>query len=177
MKKNVYLVSHTHWDREWYFTIEDSNNLLYENMNYLINLYTKENLNIPFIFDGKISVVKDFLQIFPEKEKKLKKLIKEKKIIVGPWYTQADSLLINKESLIRNLLIGIIESNKYGNYMKIGYLPDIFGQNSYLPSIFSGFGIKYSILQRGIYTDDLKKNLNFIWKSPDKKYVKTKCKS
>lgn len=173
MKKNVYLVSHTHWDREWYFTIEDSNNLLYENMNYLINLYTKENLNIPFIFDGQISVVKDFLKIFPEKEKKLKKLIKEKKIIVGPWYTQADSLLINKESLIRNLLIGIIESNKYGNYMKIGYLPDIFGQNSYLPSIFNGFGIKYSILQRGIYTDDLKKNLNFIWKSPDKKYVKT----
>ena len=78
MKKNVYLVSHTHWDREWYFTIEDSNNLLYENMNYLINLYTKENLNIPFIFDGQISVVKDFLKIFPEKEKKLKKLIKEK---------------------------------------------------------------------------------------------------
>ena len=54
MKKNVYLVSHTHWDREWYFTIEDSNNLLYENMNYLINLYTKENLNIPFIFEGQI---------------------------------------------------------------------------------------------------------------------------
>jgi alpha-mannosidase len=56
--------------------------------------------------------------------------------------------------------------------MKVGYLPDIFGQNAYLPSIFSGFGIDSSILQRGIYTDQLAGDLNFIWKSPDGKTIK-----
>ncbi|MDZ5001308.1 alpha-mannosidase, partial [Clostridium perfringens] len=91
---------------------------------------------------------------------------------VGPWYTQTDSLLVNKESIIRNLLYGTRLGNKLGHSMKVGYLPDIFGQNQYLPSIFKGFDIENSVLQRGVYTDELKGNLNFKWTSPDGETVK-----
>ncbi len=41
MKKNkiVHVVAHSHWDHEWYFTMEDSNILLIENLDYLLNVF------------------------------------------------------------------------------------------------------------------------------------------
>ncbi|MFY4773713.1 hypothetical protein [Metabacillus sp. RGM 3146] len=66
---------------------------------------------------------------------------------------------------MRNLLYGTRIAVKMGHSMKVGYLPDIFGQKTYLPSIFKGFEIDFSILQCGIYTDQLKEDLNFTWKS------------
>jgi alpha-mannosidase len=170
--KRIFVVPHSHWDREWYFTIEDSNVLLIENLDYLIDVLERDKQFHAYVFDAQVSVVEEYLNIRPEQRERLEKLITEKRIFIGPWYTQSDSLLVNKESLIRNLLYGTRIANKMGHSMKIGYLPDIFGQNAYLPSIFRGFDIEYSILQRGIYTDQLKNNLNFVWKSPDGKTVK-----
>ncbi|SET16782.1 glycoside hydrolase family 38 C-terminal domain-containing protein [Anaerobranca gottschalkii] len=171
--KKVFVVPHSHWDREWYFTIEDSNVLLCENLEYLINVLEKNEDFKSYVFDGQISIIEEFLNIYPEKVEKITNLIKNKRLLVGPWYTQTDTLLVNKESIIRNLLYGTKIGQEMGYYMKIGYLPDVFGQNSYLPSIFEGFGIEYAVVQRGIYEDQLKGDLNFIWQSPDGKRIKT----
>ncbi|WP_166000749.1 glycoside hydrolase family 38 C-terminal domain-containing protein [Bacillus sp. Cs-700] len=171
-QKKVYVIPHSHWDREWYFTIEDSNLLLVENMDRLMDVMEKDPNYTGYVFDAQSSILEEYLKIRPEEKKRLASLIHDKRIFVGPWYTQADSLLVNKESLIRNLLYGTRIAEKMGHSMNVGYLPDIFGQNTYLPSIFNEFGIDYSILQRGIYTDQLKGDLNFTWKSPDGKSVK-----
>ncbi|PPA70317.1 glycoside hydrolase family 38 C-terminal domain-containing protein [Jeotgalibacillus proteolyticus] len=170
--KKVYVVPHSHWDREWYFTIEDSNLLLVENMDRLLDVMEKDPDYTGYVFDAQSSILDEYLKIRPEEKQRLSALIKAKRIFVGPWYTQADSLLVNRESLIRNLLYGTRIAEKMGHSMNIGYLPDIFGQNTYLPSIFKGFDIDYSVLQRGIYTDQLKEDLNFIWQSPDGQSVK-----
>lgn len=172
MKKEVYVVPHSHWDREWYFTIEDSNVLLSQNMPYLMDTLEEDKSFNSYTFDAQASVIEEFLKIYPNEKERLKKLIKDKRLFIGPWYTQTDTLLVNKESIIRNLLYGTRISKELGHSLEIGYLPDIFGQNAYLPSIFNGFSIKDSILQRGIYTDDLKENLNFNWVSPDGKSVR-----
>ncbi|WP_121640301.1 glycoside hydrolase family 38 C-terminal domain-containing protein [Virgibacillus sp. Bac330] len=172
MKKRVYVVPHSHWDREWYFTIEDSNVLLVENMDYLIDVLENDTAYTAYVFDAQVSIVEEYLSLRPEQEERLKKLVADKRLFIGPWYTQTDSLLVHKESIIRNLLYGTKISQKYGHSMNCGYLPDIFGQNQYFPSIFTGFGIDNSILQRGVYTDQLKGDLNFTWISPDKKKVK-----
>ncbi|MYL64347.1 alpha-mannosidase [Bacillus hwajinpoensis] len=171
-QKKVYVVPHSHWDREWYFTIEDSNLLLVENMDRLMDVMEKDPNYTGYVFDAQSSIIDEYLKIRPEEKERLASLIQDKRIFVGPWYTQADSLLVNKESLIRNLLYGTRIAEKMGHSMNVGYLPDIFGQNTYLPSIFNEFGIDYSILQRGLYTDQLKGDLNFTWKSPDGKSVK-----
>ncbi|MCC0686641.1 alpha-mannosidase [Clostridioides sp. ES-S-0056-01] len=170
-RKKVYVVPHSHWDREWYFTIEDSNILLSENMPYLMDVLEKDMDYTSYTFDAQLSVVEELVKIYPEEKERLKKLVSDKRIFIGPWYTQTDSILVNKESIIRNLLYGTRLGNKYGHSMKVGYLPDIFGQNAYLPSIFNGFDMEYSILQRGIYIDDLRGNLNFKWVSPDNESV------
>lgn len=172
MKKKVYVVPHSHWDREWYFTLEDSNILLGENLNFLIEYLENNNEFKSYTFDAQASILEEFVSNFPEEKERLKTLIANKRIFVGPWYTQTDSLLVNKESVIRNLLYGIKISESYGHSMNIGYLPDIFGQNAYLPSIFKNFGIDYSIFQRGIYTDELRENLNINWESPDGEIIK-----
>ncbi|QWC25065.1 alpha-mannosidase [Bacillus haikouensis] len=167
MKKRVYVVPHSHWDREWYFTIEDSNVLLAENLDHLLDVLEKDKDYTGYVFDAQASVVEEYLKVRPENRGRLKQLVEAKRIFIGPWYTQTDSLLVNKESIIRNLLYGTKISGSFGHSMNSGYLPDIFGQNQYLPSIFKGFGIDNSVLQRGIYTDQLKGDLNFTWKSPD----------
>ena len=166
-KKKVYIVPHSHWDREWYFSIEDSNVLLSENIPYLMSTLEQYKNFCSYTFDAQLSIVEEYLKLYPEDKERLEKLIEDKRIFVGPWYTQTDSLLVNKESIVRNLLYGTRLGNKYGHSMEIGYLPDIFGQNQYLPSIFKGFEIENSVLQRGIYTNELNENLNFIWSSPD----------
>lgn len=171
-QKRVYVVPHSHWDREWYFTLEDSNVLLVENLDYLLNVLEKDEQFHAYVFDAQVSVVEEYLKIRPDQYDRLQELIKAKRIFIGPWYTQTDTLLVNKESIIRNLLYGTRLAKEMGHSMQIGYLPDVFGQNAYLPSIFQGYGIESSILQRGIYTDQLKNDLNFIWKSPDGQSVK-----
>ncbi|KGL38150.1 hypothetical protein BMT55_09740 [Listeria newyorkensis] len=166
-EKIVHVVPHAHWDREWYFTIEDSNVMLIENLRHLMDVLERDEDYKSFVFDAQMSVIEDFLAILPEKKAKLEELITQKRLFVGPWYTQTDTLLVHKESMIRNLLYGSRAAAEMGHSMKIGYLPDIFGQNAYLPSIFQSFGMEYAILQRGLYTDDVATDLNFRWVAPD----------
>lgn len=165
--KQVHVVPHSHWDREWYFTIEDSNAMLVEHLDFLVN-YLEPNEDYPyFVFDGQISIVEEYLKYRPEMEARLSQLIADGRIAVGPWYTQCDSLNPKIESVVRNLQYGIHIGNKYGKIMKVGYLPDAFGQNSYLPSIFKNCNLDYSVLQRGVETKDAKNGLSFKWVSPN----------
>ncbi|MGL5042576.1 MAG: glycoside hydrolase family 38 C-terminal domain-containing protein [Culicoidibacterales bacterium] len=174
MKKIIHVVPHSHWDREWYFTLNDSNLMLGENLQHLLTTLEKDSNFPAYIFDGQYSVIDAYFQWHPEDEAKIRSLVKAKRLFIGPWYTQADTRLIHHESLVRNLLYGTRLSNKMGHTMKIGYLPDTFGQNAYLPSIFHEFSIDYSILQRGIYREELTtNNLNIRWKAPDGRSIAT----
>lgn len=174
-KKNVYVVPHSHWDAEWYFTCEDSHILLVENMTYLMDMLEDHPEFPSYSFDGLSIVLDDFMEICPEQKNRLMRLIKERRIFVGPWYTQTDTLLVRSESVVRNLMYGIKKANEFGHCMNIGYLPDVFGQHAYLPSIFQDLGITYSVLQRGLYTEQIQENLNFLWKSPNGKTLPTNC--
>ncbi len=170
-KKIVHVVPHSHWDREWYFSINDSNILLDENLTYLMDVLEENKEFNSYTFDAQLSIVEDYIRYNPSELTRIMRLLEDKRIFVGPWYTQCDTLTINKESIIKNLLYGTKLGQKFGYSMQVGYLPDIFGQNSYLPSIFKGFEINHSVLQRGIYNDELNNDLNFKWYSPDNNYV------
>ena len=171
--KEVYVVPHSHWDAEWYFTCEDSHILLIENMDYLINLLERDPTFPSYTFDGLACVIEEYLAIRPENSERLKALIRERRLLVGPWYTQCDSLLIRTESLIRNLVYGTQLAGHVGHSMNIGYLPDIFGQHAWLPAFFTDLGITYCVVQRGIYTDQLQGDLNFYWRAPNQKMIAT----
>ena len=77
MKKKVIAYLHTHWDREWYREFEVFRIRLLRVFDNVLNLL--EQNKIPsFYFDGQVGALLDYLQIRPEKEILVKKLIKEK---------------------------------------------------------------------------------------------------
>ncbi len=71
-RKKVYVVTHSHWDREWYFTIEDSNILLSENMPYLMDVLEKDMDYTSYTFDAQLSVVEELVKLYPEEKKGLR---------------------------------------------------------------------------------------------------------
>jgi mannosylglycerate hydrolase len=51
--------------------------------------------------------------------------------------------------------------------MKVGYVPDPFGQISQLPQILRGFGIDSAIFMRGMGDEGEKLGSEFLWYAPD----------
>lgn len=167
----VQVVQHTHWDREWYFTVHDSLVLL---DGVLLNVLQElnDNPNANFCLDGQISIILDFLKIRPECQPLMQKFVDEKRLFVGPWFSQTDTRLVSGESIVHNLYYGITESeNLFKNHMKIGYLPDTFGFSNQLPMILKGFGIENCIIWRGVSSENTKPY--FKWASQDDDYVST----
>lgn len=136
----VHIVNHTHWDREWYFTSMDALSL----SDGLFTDVIDELLSHPeasFVLDGQISILDDYLELYPEREKDVKELVERKQLYIGPWYTQTDCAMVSGEAILRNGMIGCFESKKYGIPMDIGYLPDTFGFNAQIPLILNELGI------------------------------------
>lgn len=161
--RKVNLVNHTHWDREWYFSTMDALTLSDQIFTEIIE-ELELNPNANFCLDGQVSILEDYLSIRPEKLENIKKLVKEKRLSIGPWYTQTDAQLVSGESILRNLSIGINETNKIGSHMKIGYLPDTFGFNAQMPTILKSCDIDNIIFWRGINLEEHVKSPYFIWK-------------
>lgn len=164
---HIMVISHTHWDPEWYSTFEEYRMRLVDLMDKLLDILE----NIPeyhsFMFDGQISPLESYLQLFPENRNRIKKLVKSGKLFVGPWFIMPDEYMIGPEAHIRNLLLGTRLAQSYGNVMRVGYLPDMAGHISQMPQILKGFGIESFVGWRGIagYPDTAK--TEFIWKSAD----------
>lgn len=166
-KPLLILISHTHWDREWYYTFEKFRYRLVKCIDNLLDILRKKQDFHSFMLDGQVAPLEDYLEVRPEKKEELKKFINEGKILIGPWYVQPDEFLVNEESLVRNLLYGRLKGREFGHIMKIGYLPDTFGHTAQLPQILRGFGIDTFVFHRGIGVEFEELGTPFIWKSPD----------
>lgn len=164
--KKFYIISHTHWDREWHKTYQENRIRLMKFMDDLIETLETDHGFKCFTLDGQTSLINDYLEIKPQNKEKLCNLIKSGRIIVGPWYVQPDENLPSGESLIRNLLISKNISDEFGDFMKVGYLPDSFGQSSVMPAILKGFGIDFAVFYRGLASEDTPFN-EFLWRSFD----------
>ena len=169
------VISHTHWDREWYEPLEIFRLKLVDLIDHCL-----ETLNTypDYIFhlDAQTIVLEDYLEFRPDKEAELRKFITDGRLIVGPWYVQNDFYLTSGESTVRNLLAGIRIANRFGRCARVGYAPDQFGNISQLPQILDGFQLNSFIFGRGYCktVTDENGNLNrvatpteFIWKGPD----------
>lgn len=164
-KYKLFVVSHTHWDREWYQTFQAYRIRLVYMIDELIEHMEKNEDYLYFHLDGQTIIIEDYLQIRPENELRLRKLIKEGRIIIGPWYVMPDEFLVSGEAIVKNLQKGFEISRAYGvEPMKNGYVTDIFGHNSQFPQILQGFGINSALLYRGI--GDYPKDA-FTWEGVD----------
>ncbi|MFO7882531.1 MAG: glycoside hydrolase family 38 C-terminal domain-containing protein [Kosmotogaceae bacterium] len=164
-KGKVFVISHTHWDREWYQPFQKFRYRLVKMIDELIEILEKDKKYKCFNLDGQTVVLEDYLDIKPENKEKLINLVKSNKLGIGPWYVQMDEFLVDGESIIRNLAYGKELSKEFGGIQFLGYLPDSFGHNSQIPQILRGFNIETCLLWRGISGDDLP--WEFIWEGAD----------
>ncbi len=165
MVKKVHVISHTHWDFEWYFTVNESSVQFVYHMDEVFRALEEGKLRY-YLLDGQMSIVDDYLRFCPENKERLEALVQAGKLFIGPWYTQTDELVISGESIVRNLQIGLERAAQLGGAMKIGYLPDSFGQGKDMPKIYRGMGIHDAVFWRGVPNEKVQSR-DFIWTSED----------
>ncbi len=145
----VHVISHTHWDREWYLPFSGFRPKLVRTIDKLLRILRKEPAYI-FHLDGQVRLLEDYLQIRPQNEGVLGRHMHDGRIIIGPWYVQPDEFLSSPESLYRNLKMGIRHGRRFGPVMKVGYLPDPFGQIGQMWQLLARFGIRWGVIRRGM---------------------------
>lgn len=147
--KKVYAYLHTHWDREWYREFEEFRLRLIEVMDDILKkLETKEVET--FYFDGQTSAIEDYLEIKPDKKDVITSFIKQKRLFIGPYFCSTDSFLVDAESLIKNLQMGIKYSKDFGCDDFIAYHSDTFGHSAFIPEVVKYFNIPNAVFWRGL---------------------------
>lgn len=173
MKKKVHVVPHMHWDREWYFTTEESRILLLNNMEEILERLETDPEYKYYVMDGQTAILEDYFDIKPKDKERVKKLVQAGKLIIGPWYSQTDEIIVGAESITRNLLYGIKDCKEFGSHMEIGYIPDSFGQCEQLPQILNGFNIDKAMFWRGCSERHGTDKTEFFWETLDGSKVLT----
>ena len=162
---HLILVPHTHWDREWYRTHEQFRYRLVRLLDGLLDMLEEDSEFRHFTLDGQSILIDDYLEVRPGARERLAKLVREGRILVGPWYVLPDEWLVSGEALIRNLRLGLRKARELGGSMNLGYVPDQFGHVGQLPQIFAGFGLEAAMLWRGVGADV--EETAFLWEAPD----------
>ncbi|MFC0272685.1 alpha-mannosidase [Metabacillus herbersteinensis] len=149
-KTTAHIISHSHWDREWYMSFEKHRYYLVKLMDTLIDLFEKGENFQSFHLDGQTIILEDYLQIRPTKKEVIKKLVQEKKLHIGPWYVLQDAFLTSSEANVRNMLYGLLDAKEYGAVSKLGYFPDTFGIYGQAPQLLQQAGINTAAFGRGV---------------------------
>lgn len=164
--KKIYYFAATHWDREWYKTVDEFRFRLVKVMDEVIQTLLEHPEFERFTLDGQTCILEDYLTIRPENQAILTRLIQEGRLLIGPWYTMPDEFLLSSESLIQNLLLGhSITAGYEVPPLKTGYVCDTFGHIANLPQILNGFEISSALISRG--TNDSELECFFRWNAPD----------
>lgn len=174
MKRKIHIISHTHWDREWYLSSQYVNRWIPVFFENLFRMLEKEP-DYRFVLDGQTSMIDDCRAQLQEEGKQaidgfmdtLKKYVQEGRIITGPYYLQPDWQLISEEALVRNMLYGKEISEALGGGSQTGWLLDNFGQISQTSQIHEQFGMKGIVVWRGVGFSPEKMKSEFSWESPD----------
>jgi alpha-mannosidase len=176
-KHTIHVISHTHWDREWYMPFEKHRRRLVTLFDNLLDLMDQDPEFRHFHADGQIIPLDDYLEIRPQALPRLQKAAAEGRLSIGPWYVLQDEFLTSGEANLRNMALGLKLSRRFGQPCLLGYLPDSFGNIGQMPQILRGFGIDNAVFGRGInrFDPDVKSDdpaaqgykSEFTWRSPD----------
>lgn len=146
---NVHIINHTHWDREWFLTSVYTSRWIPGLIDKLTKL-SEENPEFRYLFDGQTLVIEDLLAVAPTYEPRVASLIGNQRLQIGPYYCQPDWQLTGGELLIRNLVYGRSDLDRFGGEMKTGWLVDTFGHISQAPQIHQLFGLEAVFVWRGV---------------------------
>ena len=168
-RETLYLVPHTHWDREWYEPFQRFRLRLVDLLDDVVSR-AEANPDFRFTLDGQLAAVDDYLEVRPEQRERVSALVRSGQLAIGPWSVLADEFLCSGENLVRNLERGLARAAKLGGGMLVGYLPDQFGHCAQMPQILARAGIDQACLWRGVPAEVT--SHGFRWRAPDGSHVR-----
>jgi mannosylglycerate hydrolase len=160
------LVSHTHWDREWYRPFESFRGRLVDAVDRVLDLLA-DDPGWCFVLDGQTIVLEDYLEVRPARRAELGRACRSGRLGIGPWYVQPDSLIPSGETHVRNLLEGRRVALEFGSISNVAYTPDSFGHPAQFPQIFDGFGLDAFVYWRGNGSEIDTLGSTYAWVAPD----------
>jgi mannosylglycerate hydrolase len=169
--RNVAVVPHTHWDREWYEPYQSFRAKLVHTLDTLLHLMEGDPSYTCFLMDGQMAAIDDYLEVRPQHEPRIRALADAGRLTVGPWYILLDEFLVSGETIVRDLQMGLARSAAFGGAMSVGYLPDMFGHVAQMPQILRLAGFEHAVVWRGVPSAVTK--TGFWWESPDGSTVRT----
>ena len=165
LDETVYVLSHTHWDREWYLPAGRFRQRLVALIDELLD---SDEPRSPFLLDGQAVVLDDYADVRPERVEQLASALADGTIEAGPWYVLADELIPSGEALVRNLLEGRRTLERFGAASPpVLYSPDAFGHAAAMPLIARGFGFELAMVWRGYGSQRWPAGDTARWQSPD----------
>src|SRR6476661_5319278 len=170
MTTTVWLVPHTHWDRDWYEPFQRVRLRLVDLMDDVVARAEREP-DFRFTMDGQMAAVDDYLEVRPEQTEAVRALVARGQLAIGPWRVLMDEFLCSGETMIRNLEMGWADASRLGAVMPIGYLPDMFGHCAQMPQLLQHVGIEQAVVYRGVPADVDRHE--FWWRSPDGTGIRT----
>ena len=98
MTREVVVVPHTHWDREWYEPFQTFRLKLVDLVDELLPLLEGDPAFRHFMLDGQMAVVDDYLAVRPEQAERIRSLAGSGRLGMGPWYILMDEFLVSGET-------------------------------------------------------------------------------
>jgi len=145
----MWIVPHTHWDREWYEPHDVFRARLVSMLDSLLTMLEGEPA-YRFTLDGQSAAIDDYLEIRPEEADRVRAAVARGQLALGPFQILLDEFCCDGETIVRNLEHGLASARRLGGEMRVGYLPDMFGHAAQTPQILRGFGIADASLWRGV---------------------------
>jgi len=162
-----HLIAHTHWDREWYLPSAAFRVRLIDLLDDLILRLQADPEFRSFLLDGQTVLLEDYLRARPDREGEVRTLVRAGRLQIGPWYVLADELIPSGESLVRNLLLGLTDGERFGGRLEVLYSPDAFGHPAIWPTLAREFGIRYGVVWRGLGGEPDQARDLYRWRGPD----------
>ena len=166
----VWLVPHTHWDREWYEPFQRFRLRLVDLMDDVV-ARAEADPTFHFTLDGQLAVVDDYLEVRPEAAPRIAALVTSGQFAIGPWAILLDEFLCSGENIVRNLEWGLRRAAEVGTAMPVGYLPDMFGHCAQMPQILALAGLRQACVWRGVPAA-IDRHA-FLWEAPDGTALRT----
>ncbi len=163
---DIFLVSHFHWDREWYRTFDEFRARLVDAIDAVLDLLEADP-GFRFLLDGQTIVLDDYLAMRPHRRAAIAAGVSAGRLAIGPWYVQPDSLLPTGETHARNLLYGRALADEFGGSSRVAYVPDSFGHPAQFPQLFAGFGLDPFVYWRGNGNELDALGSLYRWRAPD----------
>jgi len=166
-RPTVHIVSHTHWDPEWYSPFREYQMRLIPLVDKLLRILEENDRYSCFMFDGQVSALLNYLEVKPENSSRIEGLVRRGKLLIGPFFLLPDEYMVSPEGIIRNLLWGIRESKRFGAFMPVAYLCDMAGHPPQMPQVLNLFGLTVMVAWRGVLGSPGITRSEFFWRAPD----------